>query len=344
MKKMIRQLIAAFLIVAGAVGANAQQITVKKVAFQVSDHTARTNPRLDNNGDTCALLRIKAGDLKGLAFPSKNQYIEAAYTDGEYHVYMPYILNKLNYAHESYERGAIDLKNDWGIRRLKPGGTYLVELDVPATAAQNGSIVFRLKPANATLSINGEVIPNEDGTGLYDMNAEPGNYTYEVSAPDYNTEKGSFAIAAGDAKPLAVNLKPVMVAVTISCNVDDANLYVDNVSYGRAESKMLPQGKHNVRISANKYLDYEGNVQIVDGMQPLSVELVKNTNRVDIHATDVTIETSSNRVYKNNKLIKEWSRSTRTVKMMPGTYWISDGYDHRKKVTVGEAAITVELY
>lgn len=342
MGKITRHLIAALLLAISTASASAQQITVKKVAFQVTDLTAHTQPKLDNNGDTCALLRIKAGGLQGLAFPTKNQYIEATYTDGEYHVYMPYILNKLDFAHENYERGTIDLKNDWGIRRLKPGGTYLVELDVPTTATQKSSIVFRVKPADATLRIDGNAKPNENG-GLYEIDVEPGNYTYEVSAPNYTMEKGSFAVAAGDAKLLAVNLKPIMVAVKISCNIDDANLYVDNISYGRVGSKMLPQGMHNVRIRANKYIDYERIVEIRNGMEPLTVSLVKNTNQVDIHATDVTIITYSNRVYKNNKLIKEWSRGKQTIKMMPGTYWISDGYDHRKKVTVGNEPIVVEL-
>jgi hypothetical protein len=66
--------------------------------LQPSDMTAITDPCLDNNGDTCALVKIITDDLIGLEFDNTEQYVKArTIGKGSYEVYMPYLLNKLSY-------------------------------------------------------------------------------------------------------------------------------------------------------------------------------------------------------------------------------------------------------
>ena len=45
-----------------------QNMIVKSVAVLPTDKTAMQYPCIDNNGDTCALLKIKTDNLEGIEF------------------------------------------------------------------------------------------------------------------------------------------------------------------------------------------------------------------------------------------------------------------------------------
>ena len=51
-----------------------QNMTIKSVSLNPVDKTATTQVCLDNNGDTCAMLKIKTDNLEGIEFSNPNQY------------------------------------------------------------------------------------------------------------------------------------------------------------------------------------------------------------------------------------------------------------------------------
>ena len=99
-----------------------QNMTIKSVALQPSDKTATIQPCLDNNGDTCALLKIKTDNLEGLEFSNPNQYIKKTYSDGIYSVYLPELSRKLDFKHKDYMPIQLDMA-DYGYRKLRRGKT-----------------------------------------------------------------------------------------------------------------------------------------------------------------------------------------------------------------------------
>lgn len=312
-----------------------QEITVEKVAIQIGDNTATADPRTDINGDTCALIIIDAGGLQSLQFPDHNQYTEARYSNGKYYVYMPAMLTKLTYGHDSYQRGDINLR-DWGFRRLKGGKTYSVTLSVPQNNAKPlmSAVVVKVRPEKATLYVDDQQLPPSID-GNYQLDIAEGTHHYKAMLQDYNDAAGSFTIASADTKTMSVMLKPKTMTVTVKCNVSDASVYIDDVYYGKPGQLVLPQGRHTLRLHADKYIDYEKTMLIYPNCvgELVVCQLEKNKNQVDIHAVDVTIISSASYVYKNNKKIQGW-KSGIPIKMMPGKYLISDSQDSWKKIVV----------
>lgn len=312
-----------------------QEIKVAKASLLMGNRTAVTDPRLDINGDTCALLIIDAGELQGLQFPNKDQYTESLVRDGKYHVYMPAMLNKLTYGHESYQRGEINLK-ELGFKRLKAGKTYSVKLEVPkaGSAALQSKAIVKVSPANAQLFIDGQgQRPSTDGT--YQIDVAAGTHQYKATLADYKDDAGSFTVTDADAKAIAVTLRPKTMKVKVACNVKSASVFVDDVFYGRPGKLTLPQGRHTLRLHADGYIDKEQTFTIYPETlkEAVAFDLAKNKNQVDIHAVAVTIYSKGNAVYKNNKKIPEW-RHGQPIKMMPGKYLISDDINNEQEIEV----------
>ena len=74
----------------------------------------------------------------------------------------------------------------------------------------------------------------------------------------------------------------------------------------------------------------------------MTVILNKNKRVTQIHATAVTIYSSSSKVYINNKQIKGWSNGA-VIRFMPGIYLLSDDNGSTKKIVVGYEPMAVRL-
>ena len=93
---------------------------------------------------------------------------------------------------------------------------------------------------------------------------------------------------------------------------------------------------------AEGYLDVE-KTEIISSSTPLlSYRLNKNENRIDIHATPVTIISSSKSIYKNNKKLEGWRSGTPTM-FMPGEYMLSDDRGYTKVIKVGSTPMKVQM-
>ena len=318
----------------------AQTMSVKSVSLQASDRSAIEHPCLDNNGDTCALVKIKTDGLEGIEFTNKNQYIQASYSEGVYWVYVPTISRKLDLVHKDYIPFELNLGN-YGYNRLKAGKTYLVILEAPKIHALLSSVIFKVEPKEATITFNGERYEgNENGT--YEIAVSEGRYNYTVKAENYVPQSNVLSVGNKEAKAVTVRLLPIMHPVTVACNVSSARVYVDNVDYGNAGLLKIPQGMHHIRVQADGYVDESEDVNVRATTGSLSFTLSKNKKVTHIHATPVTIYSSSTNIYKNNKKIKEWSNGA-TIMFMPGKYMLSDDANNTKIIVVKDEPMTINL-
>lgn len=319
----------------------AQELTVKSVSLQPSDMTAKNTPVLDLNGDTCALVKIQV-DLEGLQFTNKTQYVgDVKYVNGTYLLYKsPHLSRMISYQHADYLPGQIDL-SDYGYKRLRGGKTYLVVMEAPVRGIGKSLVVLKVQPATATVTFNNRQLP-ASATGVYECPVGEGTYSYLVESPDYKEYRASVTVAKAETKTQSIRLQPITHSVNVNCNVSDAHVFVDNIDYGRVGKVLLPQGQHSIRIQAEGYLDIEEAVTVSATTGQLTYRLKKNENRIDIHATPVTIISASKRIYKNNKELKGW-RSGVAIKFMPGTYLISDDDGNEREIKVGTKPMKVEL-
>ena len=318
-----------------------QNLFIKDVMLKPEDKTAVTNPCLDNNGDTCALVRIMTDNLEGLQFDNTEQYVKAQSTEkGVYEVYMPYLLNKLSYKHSDYLSGQINFA-DFGFRRLKKGKTYVVRIETPSSS---GKVVLKVQPASAKVSFNGEEVKTEQ-PGVYEIPATADVHEYSVEAANYVPFQGFVQVGKSEVKVIPLSLKPIYHMVNIKANVDGATVYVDGIDYGKVGSNIkIAQGTHNIRVVKDKYIDIDKTVEIDSTVNELSYSLEKNKNVLEIHAIPVTIKSSADKIYKNNKRIREWQRNgNNEVKFMPGKYKISTAWGKSVIIEVKDKPFEVEL-
>lgn len=344
---MKRQLFLIILVMLPLCMACAQELKVKSAQLLQEDKTSELKQVKDGNGNLCAVIKIDADGLKDINFPNKNQYVKYEYSDGEYLVYMPNLFYKLTLQNEQYLPLDIDFKKQFGIR-FRGGNTYLVKIDVPSNKKMTSSdVYFNVTPPSASITINDEPIEKHEN-GKYHMSAESGNYSYTVTAENYQPYHGSFSITSPTSKTMAIKLKPVQVNVGFKCNIDEAALYIDDINYGEISKDsvrhfLVPEGNHDVRVQAEKYMDWQKRLSLNTSVPVVEAQLVRNSNLRDIHAVKVDVITNSKRLYKNNKRVKEYSRYSGvygtgyTIYLMPGdSYMLSDGLFKKRIVRVEE--------
>lgn len=318
----------------------AQTIDIKSVTMQPSDFSAVEHAVLDNNGDTCALLKIKTDYLEGLEFPNTNQYVKSSYESGVYFVYVPVIGRKIDFRHKDYLSGTIDMSN-YGYKRLKGGKTYLVTLVAPRVNELKSKVVIKVDPIDANVRFDG-TSQEINGSGTYDIAVSQGNYSYEVKKENYEPKLGTVNIGKTEVKTLSIKLKPIMYKCQIKGNVRNARVLVDNIDYGNVGVLYLPHGQHDIRIQADGYIDWTYNVKIMSEMT-IPFTLRENTVITHVHPTPVTIYSpGASAVYKDNKKISGWKNGD-TIMIMPGKYVFSDNKGNKKKVIVGYEQMKIVL-
>lgn len=336
----MRQIVIAGICFFLTLGCSAQTMTIKSVSLQPSDKTAVENPCLDLDGDTCALVKIKTDHLEGIEFTNPNQYIKTSYSDGTYSVYVPTAIRKLDFQHKDYMPVQIDMA-DFGYRRLKGGRTYMVTLEAVRMVDLKSTVVLKVEPKNSTVVFDKKSI-SMNSNGIYEIPVTLGLHSYSVGATNFQPQTNSFTIGKSEVKTLTVKLQPIMHEVLVGSNAFKARVYVDNMDYGGIGKKQIPQGMHNIRVQADGYLDMEQDVDITDTTGYLSFILKENKMVAHVHATPVTIFSSSSCVYKNNKRIKEWTNGA-TIMFMPGKYLLSDDNGRTKKIIVESEPIVIDL-
>lgn len=317
-----------------------QTITIKSVALQPTDKTAIMQPCFDNNGDTCALLKIKTDNLEGIEFSNPNQYIKATYENGVYSIYLPAMSRKLDLRHKEFMPIQLDMA-DYGYKKLRKGRTYLVVVDAPRKTDLKSSVVLKIAPLTAVVTFDKKILDSSD-KGTYETPVSAGTYSYSVKAENYWIKEGSISIGKSEVKTISVQLIPITHEVLVGSNVDKARVFVDNIDYGQIGKIIIPQGEHSIRVQAEGYVDFERQVTVDASTGPLSFVLEENKRTTHIHATPVTIYSSSKSIYKNNKKIKEWTDGA-TIMFMPGKYQLSDNKGKTQKIVVGSEPMNVRF-
>lgn len=345
---MLKQIVLLLLLATGS-SVMAQQIVVKGLKLLPDDHTATEQPVLDNLGDPCALVKIDADGLKGLFFPKKGRdHKEDSFDQktGYYYVYIPMGTKRLAYNHADYIAGEISFSDYIG--RLEAGKTYLLTIQAKSSNKAKGLVIFSVTPSEAHVVFDGKVTLPIAG-GVYTFNVEPGTHSYSVHADNHVSQSGTVVAETGKEMRISADLEWIRHSVTIDCNVNSAQIYIDNVYYGKPGKFRLPQGKHTISIKANdnEHLDTMETVVISANTPRLNYTLKKNENKKVIGAVEVTIISLSNssRIYKNQRQIKEWRKSGDVVKFMPGKYLLSDdGYNEYKLVIKkGAGSMTIKF-
>ena len=244
MKKLFLLLMALLMIMP----IQAQRLTVENMVANNSDLSARTYERKDQNGSSCALVKVQFA-VNEARFEG-NVCGEVSYKTGEYWVYMTEGSRELRIKHPNYLPLHITF-SDYDINTgVKAKQTYNLVVVKPAAYAANDDddgtsyLIMTVTPKNSIVFIDDKLQTVNDGTMRIRLSY--GQHRYRVDANGYATEQGTVEIGPGR-KAMNIALQSCMGTLSVNCATPGVQIYVNDQLKGTAPwSGHLPPGTYVV--------------------------------------------------------------------------------------------------
>lgn len=249
--------------------AHSQELTIKSFIVKTNDLTASVHERKDLNGTPCALVKVQLATASAEFSPNVMGGVD--YKVNEYWVYLPTSSQHLEVKSPNFHTKDIVFAN-YDIK-LEPKATYILTLSLPETNSAPQMVtkqylVFNLKPADATLEVNGETWTNRNGKCRKFVPF--GNYTYTIRAAKHYTQTGTVMVNDSINKVVVnVSLKHECGSVNIpsSVSMDGATVYIDGENVGTVPLLLhdILTGSHVLEVKKNGYWSYKKNINVQEG-------------------------------------------------------------------------------
>lgn len=248
--------------------AEAQQISVKSFRKLENDLSARTEKRVDQNGDVCAIIKVVAPE-QGFYFDGDGNGIVAVERKiGEYWVYVPYGSRYLTVKHDKLgilRAYAYDVRIDKACvyEMVLTTGKVVTTVE---NAITEQWLVIHVEPKEAMVYIDD--VYEAATEGVVQKYMKYGQYHYRVTAPLYQTEAGTVEVKADKKAELTVQLKPAFGYLNITSQPEaGARVWIDEEEVGVTpfKSGRLKEGKHLLKVSKNFFHPVEKEVNLSAG-------------------------------------------------------------------------------
>jgi len=236
MKRLIAFILQTFCVIV----MQAQNLAVQSFRMDETDLTANTagTTVIDQNGNKCALIKVET-TLRGFTFDAGTLgVVKTENHVGEVWVYVPEGVKRLSIFHEDY----MPIRDyDLGMM-LRRARTYVLRLSASQQQAAEEAptsqfVIFQVSPANATIELNGEILPVHNGSATKMMPF--GSYDYRVQAPDYMPQAGK--VVVDDPK------QPHVVSALLKREGEDRLVTVGSVTF-----TMIPVKGGTFQMGATK--------------------------------------------------------------------------------------------
>jgi len=215
----------------------AQGLAVQQFRLLETDLTATTagTKEMDSNGEVAALIKVVTAETGFVFDCGQLGIVKTVQTPGEIWVYVPRRVQKLIIKHP--QLGV--LRDYYFPIPIEGARTYELVL-VSGTvktlikkARTSQYVVFQLKPENAVVMLDNEMLQTTGGTATKMMKF--GTYDYRVQAPDYLPEVGKVTVNDPTQKHVVnVTLKPNFGQVTLAVD-NNAEIWVNGEKKGAGQ-------------------------------------------------------------------------------------------------------------
>lgn len=169
-----------------------ENISVVSMEDDPTDLTAQQRNKKDEDGNTCALLRVCIVD-DGTKF--EGNLLDVDTLTNEYWVWMKDGSEELALTTSFMKH--LDVKfSDYGISNLQGRKVYILTLNSPDATrnvqSRGNTLKMKVKPRNATIIIDGK--KEQPRFGFLSLFLPYGSHTYKISAQGYEDEEGTFDI------------------------------------------------------------------------------------------------------------------------------------------------------
>lgn len=201
MIKMTRNLLVTAALLLITVSVKGQELSIKSFRLDENDASAVEHSRSDFNGNACALLKVIL-PVPGARF-SGNIVGEASYHNGVYWVYQSSGTRMLQIRHNNYLALDVDVMA-FGLRGMKGGKTYVLELEASAEASGKTQLVIQCLPKTAVVIVDSQPVASVNGVAT--KMVSEGHHKYVVTANGYKMNTGEVLIEAGQSRVVTVRL------------------------------------------------------------------------------------------------------------------------------------------
>lgn len=300
---MIRKVILSVLLCLPLLSVGQQaNINVQSFTKFQTDLMARVfEPKIDQNGNKCAIIRVVTTETGFAWEPDGFGIIDSPYKTGEYWLYVPGGAQRLTIKHP---RLGI-LRNYMYPEPIEPGCVYEMRLvtgkvTVFVEDVVSQFLVIKAEPKTATIYFNNELV----ATGEYHERCKPGSYTYRVEAPLYHTDAGKLEMGI-EKKTVDVRLKPAFGYIEISTEPEnEAQVTIDGEllqGLSPIKSARLKSGEHIIRVFKDMYAPASQKVIVTDGQTtPIVLRMKPNFAELTVKTGTMGGEIFLNDIKKGN--------------------------------------------
>lgn len=232
----------------------AQSLSVESFRLLETDLTANTRGTMerDQNGEVAALIKVVTSETGFVFDGGMMGIVKTVQKTGEVWVYVPRAIQKITITHQQH--GV--LRDYFFPISVEGARTYEMVLRLPNAAPVSNRnraqfVVFNVKPQNAVILVDNEA-HTLNSEGQFSVRLNPGEHSYMVTAPSYETEVGT--VTVGNSRVVKdVNLSSLLGQLTIVTD-DDAELYLDDEYLGYGSwSGQLNEGVYYVEVRRDSY-------------------------------------------------------------------------------------------
>ena len=232
---------------------SAQEMLVTDFKLSAGNITASTNPRLDSNGDACALLLVHCGDE---ITKVEGKYVGDIVNEGfEKRIYMSPGAKQIKLLFKNHIPLMIYFI-DHNVKSLESKCTYVLTLaeNTAGPTVNSGSqyLVMTVKPKNAVVLIDGN-LQTLDSDGSLLVRLPYGEHSYKIEAQGYSSL--SDVVTIGKEKvQFPISLTSLMSSVTVTCSTPQSHIYVNDMKRGiNSWTGSLPAGTYMMEARKDGY-------------------------------------------------------------------------------------------
>ena len=284
----IRQIVFLLFILAGMLSCllvRGDEFKVNSFSKAENDLSARRFEEKDDNGDPCALIKVRT-DIQGLNFQAAKGIVKIISKEGDYWVYISFGEKRLKIFKNGYKTLAYPISNS-----IKSYDVYVMELSSNAKAwvpSGKGNLSIRTHPPGVSVSIDGFPDLNKTTPCSFD-NYKATPYRFFLTKKRYEPKDTIINIEKDLDKNVIVKLEPKFGSLVVHSNVNGVKYYLDKELVGVdslglfGEIDGIDIGKYSLEIKKEKY---HSKTQIIEispnDTTDIFVELDAITGSVDI--------------------------------------------------------------
>jgi hypothetical protein len=290
----------------------------------------------DADGKFAPALIVKT-ELRGLGFRNVSRLTKhaATYDEGK-HEYTFYLNDKqrvIEITHSEYEPLEVRLLADFGIE-VKAQRVYeMVLTNIPEKISVN--VVINTEPSDAVKWVDGKNL----GKGR-NFRITTGEHTIEIEKKGYESIRNEKITINEENIYFEFTLKKAeFVPLIINSNPTGAKIFIDDVEMKGTTpvDGFFDAGKRRIKITKEKYVDYEGFIEIGLPKTEKTYTLQPDFGTIII-STDSEIEMN---IYLNNEYEGKAGKTARTLMEMPAIEYVLRAEHEKNLYTIEPQTFTL---